>query len=219
MELARPRFPDLETIGGESPGGRVGKASTLVGRVAALARWARSSRPELALSHNSYAQIVAARTLGIPSVTAMDFEHQPANHVAFRLARRVLLPEAMRSVDLRRFGLSPKRTRFYPGLKEEIYLADFSPDPAALVEAGVARNAGDVLVVCRTPPSRAAYHRFGNDLFAEVIQLAGRAPNVRLVVLARHPEQREALHTLALPQLVVPMRLSRLATSCTLPIS
>jgi len=38
------------------------------------------------LSHNSYSQIVAARLLRIPVVTAMDFEHQPANHLAFRLA-------------------------------------------------------------------------------------------------------------------------------------
>ena len=42
------------------------------------------------MSHNSYAHIVAARSLGIRAVTAMDFEHQPANHVGFRLAE--LLP-------------------------------------------------------------------------------------------------------------------------------
>ncbi len=31
------------------------------------------------ISHNSYAQALAARMLGIPFVTSMDYEHQPAN--------------------------------------------------------------------------------------------------------------------------------------------
>ena len=204
VALARPRFPELTVIGGESPGGAARKAGALVGRIGALARWARTTRPEIALSHNSYAQVVAARLLRIPSVTAMDFEHQPANHVAFRLASRVLLPEAMRSLDLRRFGLRARRTRFYPGLKEEIYLADFVPDSVDLDELGIEQHAGDVLVVCRTPPSLAMYHRFANELFGEVVRLVAGAPRTSVIVLARHPEQRAALRALALPRLVVP---------------
>ena len=48
-----------------------------------MRRWARAERPDVALSYNSYAQILAARSLGIPAVTGMDYEHQPLNHVAF----------------------------------------------------------------------------------------------------------------------------------------
>ena len=204
IELARPRFPDLTVIGDESPGNVALKVGSLTSRTRALARWARAKRPQLALSHNSYSQLVTARALRIPSVTAMDFEHQPANHIAFRLAKRVLLPQAMQEVSLRRYGLSAKRTRFYPGLKEEIYLADFSPDPVALRKAGIERNGDGVLIVCRTPPSRATYHRFSNELFGEVIRLIADTPHTRMVVLARHAEQREALESLALPDLLVP---------------
>ena len=46
----------------------------------------------MALSHGSYAQIVAARLARVPAVTMMDYEHQPANHLSFRLARRVIVP-------------------------------------------------------------------------------------------------------------------------------
>ena len=57
----------------------------------------RPTRPHVRALDNSYAQIVAARSLRIPSVTAMDFEHQPANNLAFRLARLSLYPMCSRS--------------------------------------------------------------------------------------------------------------------------
>ena len=74
---------------------RAAKVATLGERIRDLRRWAARVGPDVALSHNSYAQIVAARSLRIPAVTAMDFEHQPANHVAFRLATTVLVPEML----------------------------------------------------------------------------------------------------------------------------
>ena len=141
------------------------------------------------MSHNSYAQIVAARTLGVPIVTAMDFEHQPANHLAFRLATLVLLPEALPGDIARRQGATRRKVRRYPGLKEAIYLGDFEPDPHVLTELGLGGSDEPALVVARTPPTRAIYHRFGNPLFVEALRVVTRQPHVRCVVLARHPEQ------------------------------
>ena len=94
----------------------------------------------------------------------MDYEGQPANHLAFRLADVILMPEALRDSGVRRQGASDRRTRFYPGFKEEIYLGDFEPAPDVLASIGVPRD-GRQLVVARTPPSRATYHRFENTLF------------------------------------------------------
>ncbi|MGH2743638.1 MAG: DUF354 domain-containing protein [Thermoleophilaceae bacterium] len=206
VELARQHFRDVELIGGASPAGRAAKARTMAARIGELTRWARSRRPELALSHNSYGQIVAARALGIPAVTAMDFEHQPLNHLAFRLARRVLLPAALARTDVRRQGATRRRVRFYDGLKEEIYLGDFEPDPGVLQAAGLERGPGTALVVARTPPSRAIYHRFGNSLFLDALRAVGGCPHAVCVVLTRHPEQREAIAALGLSKLVMPER-------------
>jgi hypothetical protein len=121
VELARERWDPVEVIGTSSPPGRGSKALPILDRIRRLASWARAERPDAALSHNSYAQIVAARILGIPAVTAMDYEHQPANHVAFRLAGTVLLPAALAEseVSLRKTGLTRRKTRLYDGLKEE----------------------------------------------------------------------------------------------------
>ena len=132
----------------------------------------------------------------------MDFEHQPANHLAFRLARCVLLPEAMRGLDLARAGATPAKVRFYPGLKEEVYLGDFEPN--VLQTLGIDKRPSSVLVVARTPPSRALYHSSDNPLFIQALRTAAALRGAQVVVLARHPEQREALAGLNLDNLIVP---------------
>ena len=203
-ELARAHWPSSTVIGGESPAGRFAKATVLARRVADLARWARLRRPDVAVSHNSYAQVVAARTLGIPIVTANDFEHQPANHLAFRMATRVLVPEALRWSGVERQGARLQKTVFYPGLKEELYIGDFVPDRDVLQTLGIERSADDAIVVARTPPTRAVYHRFPNPLFVETLLALDKQEKVKIVVLTRHAEQRGALEALDLRHCVLP---------------
>jgi uncharacterized protein len=204
LELARERWPAVVAIGSASPAGRARKAASLTARVRGLRRWARAERPDLALSHNSYAQIVAARLARIPVVTAMDFEHQPANHLAFRLAQTILLPEAVPAESVRAKGAREQKVRRYPGLKEEIYLGDFEPDPTILEQLGIERTDGVAVVVLRTPPTRAIYHRFENPLFEQVIERLASEPNVRVVALARHPEQARALEQRGLENFSIP---------------
>jgi uncharacterized protein len=204
VELARERWPGVDVIGGSSPKGRAAKARTMVQRVLGLRSWAREHAPDIALSHNSYGQIVAARTLGVPVVTAMDFEHQPANHLAFRLARTVLLPAALARTTVRRQGATSGKTNFYPGLKEEIYLADFQPDTALLERLGVGPGNGRTLVVARPAPDLALYHSFENPLFLECVKTVLRDPQATVVVLPRHGEQRRALSELNLERCIVP---------------
>jgi predicted glycosyltransferase len=203
VELTLERWPDATIIGGQSPKSRAQKAQVMAQRVRDLGRWARRFRADIALSHNSYGQIVAARALGLRVVTAMDYEGQPANHLAFRLAHVILMPKALRDSGVHRQGANDRRTRFYPGFKEEIYLGDFEPDPAVLDSLGIARD-GRPLVVARTPPSRAAYHQFDNPLFGQIIEALGHDPNAVVVVLVRHPEQRQAIKALDLTNVVVP---------------
>ena len=204
LDLARERWPSAARIGGPSPKGRRAKAQAIARRARDLRRWAAALRPDVALSHNSYAQIVAARSLGIPIVTAMDYEHQPANHLAFRLAHRVLLPDLLPLESVRRQGARPAKVVRYHGLKEELYLGDFEPDPAVLETIGVRRRDGDVLVAVRAPSFHTLYHPSTNPLFAPVMEhLAARA-DVRCVVLTRHPEQRAALAALDAPNFTLP---------------
>ncbi len=192
VEMAREAGLGPAVIGGHGGRALSGKAGNLVGRSLALRSWARARAFDLAVSHNSYSQIVAARLLGLRCVTLMDYEHQPANHVAFRLASRVVVPAAFPEAALRRFGARASKVRRYEGFKEDVYLADFRPDAPALEdlrrELGVSER--DVLVVVRPPARDALYHRFENELFDLLLTRLAAAPNVRAVLLARSRAQR-----------------------------
>jgi len=196
LELAEAAGLAPAVVGRHGGGRLSGKAGNLVGRAWGLARWARGRGFDLAVSHNSYSQILAARLLGLRSVTLMDYEHQPANHLAFRLASRVVVPEAFPSDALRRFGAREARVRRYGGIKEDVYLADFSPDPRFAEELrgrfGV-DVVGDILVVVRPPAREALYHRFENELFDELLTRLVAAPRAKVMLLARGRAQRESL--------------------------
>jgi uncharacterized protein len=191
LELCE-RFGLRPTVVGRHRGARVdAKALGLVSRSGALARWARGRRFDLALGHGSNDVTIAAALLRIPCSTAFDYEWATVQHtINCRLARAVVVPEAIPPARLRRYGAGPDKLRRYPGLKEEYYLADFEPDPAVLAELRLDRERP--LAVVRTPPSVSLYHRFENDLFARVLQ---RLPETgaQVVVLPRTTEQRVQL--------------------------
>ena len=178
------------TAVGRHRGGRRGsKALGLFSRSAALVRWARRRRFDVALGHGSNDVTVAAKLLGIPSATAFDYEWATVQHsVNCRLVRNVVVPDAIPPERLYRYGARGK-IRAYPGLKEEYYLADFEPRDAVLDELGL--NWSRPIAVVRTPPDVSLYHRFENPLFKEVLErLRERA---QTVVLPRTREQREEL--------------------------
>jgi predicted glycosyltransferase len=188
-------------------GGRsaLGKALVEVSRLPALRRWARGRRFDVALTHASHDLTLTARSLGIPSATTFDYEFAWLQHqLGCRAATRVVVPEAIPPGRLARYGVRPPKLRQYPGLKEEYYLADFEPDPAARERLGV--DPTRRLVVVRTPPEVSLYHRHGNPVFLAVLERLGRDESVHAVVLPRTEEQRERIRGLRLPSLLVPDR-------------
>src|SRR5215216_4406876 len=168
VELAEAAGLRPEVVGVHGGGRLSGKAGNLLGRAWALARWAQGRGLGLAVGHNSYSQVLAARASGLRAVTLMDYEHQPANHLAFRLASRVVVPESFPEEALGRFGARANKVRRYRGIKEDVYLADFEPDPdfARRLMTGFGIDVSrDTLVVVRPPAREALYHRFENELF------------------------------------------------------
>lgn len=169
------------------------KAGSLMSRAWGLATWARKRKFDLAISHNSYSQILAARALGLKTITLMDYEHQPANHLAFRLASRIIIPASFPAKRLRAFGARAGKVRRYHGTKEDVYLADFRPDPlfgAQLCELGV--NPDNTLVLVRPPAHDALYHRFQNTLFDEALRMLLANESVQVILLPRNEAQRAA---------------------------
>jgi predicted glycosyltransferase len=201
LELCE-RFGIEHTAIGRHRGGRLaGKAVGLASRSLALARWARGRRFDVAIGHGSNDVSVAAALLRVPCATAFDYEWAAAqHHVNCRLARIVMVPDAIPPERLDRYGARGK-VRGYEGLKEEYYLADFEPDAAVLAELGLERERP--LVVVRTPPDVSLYHRFENPLFGRVLERLAAA-EAQTVVLPRTHTQREEVARIG--DFVVPER-------------
>jgi uncharacterized protein len=202
------RFAIPHTAIGRHRGERLAaKAVGLAERSAALARWARREGPfDIALGHGSNDISVAAALLRIPSATMFDYEWAKVqHHVNCRLARTVVVPDAIPAERLYPYGAEGK-LRTYAGLKEEYYLADFQPDPAVLAE--LALDPARPIAVVRTPPEVSLYHRFENDLFAGVLarlrREAAGPQGVQPVVLPRTASQRAQLQ--GVPGFTVPER-------------
>lgn len=182
----------------------LGKARAMAKRLRALRQFAKGRAFDIGLSHASHELPLVARSLGIPSAYAFDYEFARAQHgFGCRAARRVIVPEAIPQARLDRLGARAAKVRRYPGLKEEYYLHGFEPNPSVVDELGLDR--GRVLVVVRTPPEVSLYHRHGNPLFADVLERLGEDPGVQAVVLPRTVEQRHAIAAKNLPSLVLPL--------------
>ena len=190
LELARRAFGLVDVVGGESPRGRMRKGVSIAARARALFDVARRTRPDVALSHGSYAQVLAARAAGVPAVTMMDYEFQPANHLSFRLASRVLVPTVFPDAALRRFGARRGKVVRYEGFKEELYLGSFEPNDSILSSLGL--NPSSVITVMRPPPEGALYHQGGNERFDSLLEEAAAREDVQVVILPRGAEQTAA---------------------------
>jgi hypothetical protein len=193
-----------ESVGRHAGASSLRKGAALAGRSAGLARLVWGRRPDLALAHGSVDLALVSWLYRIPSVQMQDYEFAGLQRqVAFRLARRVLMPDSIPVERLRRIGAKDSKLFRFPGLKEEYYLAGFEPDPAVLGELGLDRE--KVLVVLRPPPETSAYHAHG-DLYGETIRQLAGAGSVQAVVIPRTEEQASRTRAIGAANLVVPER-------------
>jgi predicted glycosyltransferase len=193
------------TVVGEHGGAsKLGKVRALGGRSARLGRLVWKRRPQLAIGHGSVDLAVVSAAYRVPAVQMQDYEFaQLQRQVAFRLARRVLVPDSIPLERLAKLGARGEKLVRYPGLKEEYYLADFEPDPGVLDELGLDRE--KVLVVVRPPPETSEYHA-RNDLYGATIDRLAAASEAQAVVIPRTGAQGEAVRALGAANLIVPER-------------
>jgi predicted glycosyltransferase len=205
VELLREWGHAHTVIGRHGGAGRLGKARAAAERVPQLIRFGRRKSFDCALAHGSTDLPPACRVLGVSNTTMFDYEWASLQHHAnCRLASRVLVPDAIPTERLARYGARPPKLVRYPGLKEEYYLAEFEPDQAVLDDVGL--DPEKIVSVVRTAPSYALYLRGSeNPVLDRVLARMSAAENAQTVVLARTEEQRRAVRAVA-GNLIVPDR-------------
>jgi uncharacterized protein len=191
-----------QVVGSHGGASTFGKGRALAGRSARLAQAVWGRRPQLALAHGSVDLAVVSTLFRIPSVQMQDYEFAGwQRQIAFRAARKVLMPDSIPLQRLRKIGAKERKLVRYPGLKEEYYLADFKADVAVLDELGLDRE--KVLVVVRPPPETSEYHA-RNDVYGAAIRHLAAADEVQAVVIPRTERQGSEVRAMGAANLIVP---------------
>jgi len=153
-------------------------------RSVSLIKMMGGKRPDLAVSHGSRSQLLATAILRIPSVMMYDYEF---------VARSPLQPSWVFMPDClpKPAGFEQRALR-YPGLKEDVYLPRFRPDPSIRSQLGLSPD--DIVVTMRPPATEAHYHNPESELlFDAAIRHIAQNENVRIILLPRNERQGVAL--------------------------
>jgi predicted glycosyltransferase len=142
-------------IGKHGGKNKVGKVINLFERAGQLRKYMKGREIDIALSHGSRTQLVAAKFMGIESVLMMDYEYTEAT--IFKLfSDHILIPEYIPDERLGSVRIPLKKVMRYPGFKEELYLNDFSPEQGLREKLGI--GVDRILVTIRPPAMEGNYH-------------------------------------------------------------
>jgi hypothetical protein len=140
-------------------------------------------RADLAVAHGSRSQVIASVLLGIPSLCILDYEFSQG--LVIMKHTWLMTPEIIRLSDTVQ---RKHRVLQYPGIKEDVYVPAFRPDPS--IKSRLRLDDRNIVVVVRPPATEAHYHNPKSDeLFTATIDLLGHAPNVQVIVLPRNHRQ------------------------------
>jgi predicted glycosyltransferase len=153
----------------------------------------QKQRVAVAVSHGSRSMAIAARLLQAPVLTMYDYEFTETA-IFNRLSAVVLIPESLPDEVLDEIGLSSRKRRKYPGIKEELYIRAFRPTPnfreRFLKEHGADVEDGRILAVVRPPATTANYHSKNSEvLLDDILQFLLSARDVLTVIVPRTIEQ------------------------------
>ena len=186
-ELADLFHLDYKLIGRHYGKSRLRKVAGLGCRALQLMPTVLRERPDLAVSHCSRAQLVTASSLGIPCLFIGDYEFSTSWAVVE--PTWLMVPEVIPSDAVR---CDPSRVLRYPGIKEDVYVPRFVPDPGLRGQLGLEDD--DLVVTVRPPANEAHYHNPQSDeLFDAAVDFLSPQPGVKLVALPRNDTQARRL--------------------------
>jgi hypothetical protein len=163
---------------------KVLKTAGLVIRSLQLMMKVAHAKPDLAVSHISRSQVMAASILKIPSIVISDYEYAKTVIKPTYLVVPEIIPDSVIT------GYK-KRVYKYPGIKEDVYVPDFIPDPSIKEILGIGEE--ELLVTMRPPATEAHYHNPESELlFKAAVDFLGQEKNIRIVILPRNEKKEIA---------------------------
>jgi uncharacterized protein len=204
-ELLRLYKIDCKVIGGHAGKNKVLKVLVNCARALQLAPTAARIRPDLGVSHGSRAQVLICKAFNIPTTVIHDYEF--TTKTGFLEPDWTVMPDVIPDGAMSKWA---DRVTRYPGLKEDVYVPRFRPDPSIFRELGIER--GQIIAMLRPPADEAHYHNPESDtLFAEVLRFLGSQTDVLAVTLPRNDRQDKKLRAqwadlIAARKMIIPER-------------
>lgn len=164
---------------------KVKKGIGLMYRALQMAPAVMKVKPDLAISHGSRAQGILSSILKIPFLYIFDYEFTseiPFVHPGWVLTPEVIPDEAIRAKHHQIQFLK------YPGIKEDVYVPFFKPEPGIIRQLGINEDA--IIVTIRPPATEAHYFNpRSEELFKGAINWLAGINGVRMVILPRNETQ------------------------------
>jgi predicted glycosyltransferase len=171
-------------------------------RVLQMAPYIFRQKPAISVSHGSRSLTVVSALLGIRSINILDYEYADqrlTNWVGSVKKKWVMMPEVIPSAIFEESGMLHDHVLHYPGIKEDVYVPFFQPDPSLKRTLGLQPN--DIVVTIRPPATEAHYHNPESEaLLMAVFELLAEHPEVKTVLLPRTHKQEAELRN-ASPEL------------------
>ena len=157
-------------------------------RAVSLAYAVRREKIDLSLSHGSRGCMLASALLGKETIAIIDYEHTSKVSVS-RMKLWVIHPEI---IPLDYSSVDGKRYLKYPGIKEDVYLPSFHPDPQLRSRLGIAPD--ELLVTVRPPATEAHYHNpEAEGLLTATLEKFSKMQSARVLLLPRNKNQEKEL--------------------------
>lgn len=166
-----------------------------------------SLNAKVAVSHGSRSMVLAAKWLKIPIISMYDYEFTETT-IFNRFSDKVLIPDKIPDKTLDEIGLPIAKRIKYQGLKEELYLKYFQPNPTFWEDFAsnnkLSFSTETVLVALRPPATTANYHNENSEiLFRELLKYLLNNAQTFTIISPRTDEQR-----LEIEQLITELKLN-----------
>lgn len=184
-ELATQKGLDFKKIGRHWGKRKLMKVIGWLQRSARLLPFAWKNKPVLALSHGSRSQVLTAKLLGLPTVVIADYEH--ARSAPLAVPDWEICPDVISAAEL-----PSHKVLKYHGLKEDVYVPFFQPNPAILEELGLSDD--DLVLTVRPPATEAHYHNPESEaIFSELMSWVLAHPRTKIILLPRNRKQGQSI--------------------------
>jgi hypothetical protein len=165
----------------------VNKTLVYIIRICQLLVFLCGKNIDVAISHSSFYSPVVAWLLGIRSIYLNDNEHAQGNRVSFVFADKIMVPEFVELKKIQKQGAGPAKIIQYQGVKEGIYLWDYTPSISDNFEVD---DREDKKIIFIRPESWTAQYYQGETNFIDTL-LVQLKDTANIMLLSRGDIQKD----------------------------